>query len=93
MEHILGCVPCVLGVREDAQGLQGLVEQNVELALEIAGGGYVMEAGSVTLEGTAAELRSIPRWSRLIWGYRSLRGRRISLSHKGRESSPSLSIH
>jgi branched-chain amino acid transport system ATP-binding protein len=35
-----------------------LVEQNANLALEIAHHGYVLETGSISLQGTADELRS-----------------------------------
>jgi branched-chain amino acid transport system ATP-binding protein len=35
-----------------------IVEQNAELALEIAGRGYVLEAGQIVLAGTAEELHS-----------------------------------
>jgi len=38
-----------------------LVEQNARLALEIAGRGYVMESGAVTLAGPARELLDNPR--------------------------------
>jgi branched-chain amino acid transport system ATP-binding protein len=38
-----------------------LVEQNVNLALEVASYGYVLETGIVILEGPASSLRSDPR--------------------------------
>jgi branched-chain amino acid transport system ATP-binding protein len=37
-----------------------LVEQNVELALDVATRGYVLEAGRVTLAGTASKLHADP---------------------------------
>jgi branched-chain amino acid transport system ATP-binding protein len=37
-----------------------LVEQNAHLALALASRAYVMETGSITLSGTAAELRNNP---------------------------------
>jgi branched-chain amino acid transport system ATP-binding protein len=40
-----------------AQGMSILlVEQNARLALQVAGRGYVMEGGAITLSGESAEL-------------------------------------
>ena len=38
-----------------------LVEQNANMALQVAGRGYVLETGTVALAGSAAELREDPR--------------------------------
>jgi branched-chain amino acid transport system ATP-binding protein len=38
-----------------------LVEQNARAALQVADYGYVLETGSVTLEGPARELASNPK--------------------------------
>lgn len=38
-----------------------LVEQNANMALQVANRGYVLETGAVALEGSAAELRENPR--------------------------------
>ena len=37
-----------------------LVEQNANLALKLASRGYVLDTGSITLEGTSEELASDP---------------------------------
>jgi branched-chain amino acid transport system ATP-binding protein len=38
-----------------------LVEQNANLALEVAHRAYILETGEITLSGPAAELRRHPR--------------------------------
>ena len=38
-----------------------MVEQNANLALQIADEGYVLQAGRIALHGSAAELRDDPR--------------------------------
>ena len=45
-----------------------LVEQNAELALDLTGRGYVMEAGEISLAGTAAALRDHPDLRRAYLG-------------------------
>ena len=45
-----------------------LVEQNANMALQVANRGYVLETGTVALEGTAAELRENPRVKAIYLG-------------------------
>ncbi len=45
-----------------------LVEQNARAALEVADFGYVLEAGEVALEGTAAAMLADPRLTQLYLG-------------------------
>ena len=67
-EPSMGLAPLMVAkifdiVREIArQGMTILlVEQNARLALELAGRGYVMESGAITLSGTAGELLNDPK--------------------------------
>lgn len=53
----------------NAQGLSILlVEQNTQMALEVAARGYVLELGSVVTEGPAAELAADPRLAEAYLG-------------------------
>jgi branched-chain amino acid transport system ATP-binding protein len=45
------------------------VEQNAELALEIASRAYLLEAGAVVSEGTSASLRDSEAVRRAYLGY------------------------
>ena len=45
-----------------------LVEQNVELALEIADRGYVLATGNIVLDGPAAQLRDSGELERAYMG-------------------------
>jgi len=45
-----------------------LVEQNANMALQVAGRGYVLETGAIALEGSAAELREDPRVKEIYLG-------------------------
>jgi branched-chain amino acid transport system ATP-binding protein len=62
-----------------------LVEQNARAALDISDYGYVMELGTVTVEGTAAELARDPR---VVESYLGLGGRGgerpVSIAQGGR---------
>jgi branched-chain amino acid transport system ATP-binding protein len=46
-----------------------IVEQNAELALEIASRAYLLEVGNVVSEGTAASLRNSDAVRRAYLGY------------------------
>jgi len=45
-----------------------LVEQDVQIALELASRGYVIETGKIVAEGTSANLLSDNRIRKRIWG-------------------------
>jgi branched-chain amino acid transport system ATP-binding protein len=45
-----------------------LVEQNANMALQVANRGYVLETGSIALEGTATQLREDPRIKAIYLG-------------------------
>ena len=48
-----------------------LIEQNANMALQVAHHGYVMETGTIALSGTGAELASNPRVQELYLGKKS----------------------
>ena len=52
-----------------------LVEQNAHQALALAGRGYVLETGQISVEGTSAELRSDPRIQEAYLGGEALKER------------------
>jgi branched-chain amino acid transport system ATP-binding protein len=76
-EPSLGLAPIIvqdlfrrLGVLNAEQGVTMLVvEQNANLAFEIAHRAYVLEAGQIALSGTAAELRDDEAVRRAYLGY------------------------
>jgi branched-chain amino acid transport system ATP-binding protein len=45
-----------------------LVEQNANMALQIASRGYVLETGAIALEGSADDLREDPRIKEIYLG-------------------------
>jgi branched-chain amino acid transport system ATP-binding protein len=74
-EPSLGLAPAVVldmfrAIREiNAQGTSVLlVEQNVAMAMELAGRAYVMEEGRIVAEGPASELLSRPEIRRAYLG-------------------------
>jgi branched-chain amino acid transport system ATP-binding protein len=65
-EPSLGLAPLVVAdlfaalgrLRTDLGATVLLVEQNANIALELADRGYVLEAGRIVLDGTAADLKA-----------------------------------
>ena len=74
-EPFLGLAPRVVAELAEAirtinrEGVTILfIEQNVELALSLAGRGYVLESGRTVLDGTAEALRRSPEVRRIFLG-------------------------
>jgi branched-chain amino acid transport system ATP-binding protein len=55
-------------IRKEENVTMLLVEQNARMALQLAGRGYLIETGSIVLEGTADELREDPRLQEVYFG-------------------------
>jgi branched-chain amino acid transport system ATP-binding protein len=76
-EPSLGLAPIVVrqlfdvlaSVREERAVAMAIVEQNASLALGIAQRGYVLEAGTVAVTGSAARLRDDESVRRAYLGY------------------------
>lgn len=76
-EPSLGLAPLVtqrlFEVLAEANSIRGtaliIVEQNAELALEIAQRGYVLEAGTIAASGTAAQLKENDAIRKAYLGY------------------------
>ena len=59
--------------RLHAEGLTLLLaEQSIELALEVADHGYVLQTGRTVLNGSAAELRNDPHVQEIYFGVSKL---------------------
>jgi branched-chain amino acid transport system ATP-binding protein len=59
--------------RLHAEGLTLLLaEQSIELALEVADHGYVLQTGRTVLNGPAAELRNDPHVQEIYFGVSKL---------------------
>ena len=75
-EPFLGLAPRVVqeigGVIRRIRDEEGItvvfIEQNVELALNLANRGYILESGRTLLEGTAADLLQSPEVRRIFLG-------------------------
>jgi ABC-type cobalamin transport system ATPase subunit len=64
-----------------------LVEQDVNLTLSIADGGYVMETGHIVRSGSASKLRTIRKSDAPISGFgTSRKNRRLFDGTSGRET-------